>query len=926
MRKRILSYILMLATALILVAAVPAGVLADSGDTCMVPGCMVSVDEGGFTESEMIGGVEYYHISTAAQLAHISEHLDLNYIQTADIDLAQYNGGFWTPIGGFGEGSNDPDYFTGKYIGDGYRIENLQIDFDDPAQNSAYAGLFGYIDGADAKVSGLTVTVAGVEITAYNYALFGGITGYLYGGSVEDCHVIYEGDVVTSTTPNGAMGGITGYAYPQWDSSTGGFYPAAIDGCTVTFTTGSLRGASWSNYVGGIAGRSGTSIINCDVVIDNGEIIEGPLVGGIAGIMNAKDPGIDISGCTVTGEGSIVLSPQHYYVCYAGGIVGGLSESSIEDSLNTVQVDASGISKIGAGNQVYAGGIAGYIGSRSNLKGCANTGEVSVVIANHIVDYYDVPTISEGNEFAFAGGIAGYVNGYSNAVKIENCENNADISSVNLIPGLRAYAGGLIGHVDSGDGDYAGVQVLNCANLGADKEVYAAAGTTMAGGLFGSTSFHDFASPNIFLANSYNRASVAGVSNSPPTDSGRCVGITAGGIIGAAGEVSVANTYSTAADVSAVNNGNGADAYEGGLFGIIYMTTTTQNYYEINANVTKAVGGKAAGMDILAEEDLEGAYQGGTAAQLKTKSFYGDDWVWYTGGGTAPDYYNTMDPWRMTAADSYPVLKGLPYTPCLITATATEGGSITPSGDCNVNQNQDITFTITPNYGYVVADVLVDGVSVGAVTSYTFTNVTADHTIAASFLHNCPAKQFTDVDVSKWYHEGIDFVLLEGLFKGLSATVFAPNDTMTRAMLVTVLYRLAGEPATAAANPFHDVAANQWYTKAVIWAADKGIVKGYNATTFGTNGAVTREQTAVLLYRYAEYKGYDLSGGDDFELSKFSDGSAVSGYAITAMKWACGVGIIQGDNNKLRPGGKATRAEAATMLMRFVKNIKNMEE
>ena len=851
MNKRIQLYLLMPIMCLLFLIAVPAGVKAPPiGDTCIVPGCTVSVADGGFTDYTMIGDEKYYHISNAEQLAHINDHLDLNYIQTADIDLSQYDGGLWTPIGGFyGLSNGTPDPFTGKYLGNGYQIKNLQVDFNDPSQNSAYAGLFGYVGGTDAKISGVTVTVAGAEITAYNYAIFGGITGDLYAGNIEDCHVIYEGDVVTGSTPNGDLGGITGRAYPKWNSSTASYDPAAIDGCTVTLAGGSLRGASWANWAGGIVGWSDMSITNCDVVIAAGEMIEAPMAGGITGYMNSKMSENGVSGCTVTGEGSIVLSPQHYYDGYAGGIAGCVMESAVTGSSNSVKVDASGISKISAGCQVYAGGIAGYAGSRTNLNGCSNTGEVSVVIANKIVDYYDVPTVSDGNEYAFAGGIAGYVNGYSNAVAIENCENNADISSVNLIPGLRAYAGGLIGHVDSNDGDYAGVNVFNCANLGADKEVYAEAGTTMAGGLFGSTSFHDFTDPNIFLANSYNRASVTGLSNSPPTNSGRCVGITAGGIIGAAGEISVANTYSTAADVSAVTNNNGADGYEGGLFGVVYMTAATQNYYEINSTVLKAVGGlvQGQGMDIVAGNDINGAYQGATAAQLKTEAFYGDDWVWYAGGGTAPDYYSTMDPWRMIAADSYPVLKGLPYTPC-------------------------------------------------------------------------PAKQFKDVDITKWYHDAVDFVLTEGLFKGLSDTVFAPNDTMTRAMLVTVLYRLEGEPAVTENPPFHDVAAQQWYSDAVAWAAQHDIVKGYTAVTFGAKDAATREQTATILYRYAQYKGYDLSAGDSYDLLTFSDGAKVSGYAVTAMKWACGEGILQGDNNKLSPTENSTRAQVAAMLMRFVKS------
>jgi hypothetical protein len=542
------------------------------------------------------------------------------------------------------------------------------------------------------------------------------------------------------------------------------------------------------------------------------------------------------------------------------------------------------------------------------------------------VDYNGVPALTTYEEFAFAGGVAGYVYGFSNAVTIENCENDANISAVNLNLGLRAYAGGIAGHVDSADGDNAGVIVKNCANLGVDKTVYTSAGTTMTGGLFGSTSFHDFDTPNIILQNSYNVSSVLSESNSAPAKNGMCVGITAGGIIGAAGEISVNNTYSTAASVSAVSL-NGADGYEGGIFGVLYLTSASRNYYEENSEIIRAVG--ASGDLLQAPDDLAGAYEGATAAELKTRAFFAG-WPWYTSGGIAPDYYSSTNPWRMTDAGTYPVLKGEAYTepttpPSVdiiysITASSSDGGTITPSGITTLLEYSSKTFTITPEQGYKISDVHVDGVSVGTVATYTFSSVTANHTIEAKFEHDCPSKKFTDVDISQWYHEGIDFVLLNGLFNGTSDTTFEPNADMTRAMLVTVLWRLETQPNPTASNTFADVDSGTWYTDAVAWAAENDIVEGYDADTFGPNDPITREQMAAILYRYASYKGYDLTASND--LAGYTDSGNVSAWALTAMKWAVAEELITGvSETSLDPSGNASRAQVATILMRFVENI-----
>ncbi|SBW04877.1 exported hypothetical protein [uncultured Eubacteriales bacterium] len=179
---------------------------------------------------------------------------------------------------------------------------------------------------------------------------------------------------------------------------------------------------------------------------------------------------------------------------------------------------------------------------------------------------------------------------------------------------------------------------------------------------------------------------------------------------------------------------------------------------------------------------------------------------------------------------------------------------------------------------------------------------------------------FADVRSGAWYYDAVKYAVQNGLFTGTTTTTFGPETDMSRAMLVTVLYRLEGKPAVTAGATFTDVENGQWYTDAVRWANATGIITGYDSGMFGTNDSVTREQLAAILYRYADYKGYDTTGADD--LSAYSDASGVSPYARSAMEWAVDAGLITGiTTGGLLPGDSASRAQVATILMRFVENV-----
>ncbi len=179
---------------------------------------------------------------------------------------------------------------------------------------------------------------------------------------------------------------------------------------------------------------------------------------------------------------------------------------------------------------------------------------------------------------------------------------------------------------------------------------------------------------------------------------------------------------------------------------------------------------------------------------------------------------------------------------------------------------------------------------------------------------------FTDVKPDDWFYDSVAFAVQSGLFSGASATTFSPSEPMTRAMLVTVLYRLEGQPSVTGANSFSDVESGQWYTDAVLWANANGIVTGYGSGQFGTNDSITREQMAAILYNYAKHKGYDVTATAD--LSAYTDAAEISGWAQSAMQWANAGGLIAGTTPAtLEPAGTATRAQVASILMRFVENV-----
>ena len=254
---------------------------------------------------------------------------------------------------------------------------------------------------------------------------------------------------------------------------------------------------------------------------------------------------------------------------------------------------------------------------------------------------------------------------------------------------------------------------------------------------------------------------------------------------------------------------------------------------------------------------------------------------------------------------------------------ATQGGAVTTDPTA-AKAGATVTLTPVPDRGYQVGTVSVTdrfgqavAVDQQADGTYTFVMPDGQVTVEVTFLQGeATDLPFSDVTESDWFYDAVTYAYENGLMDGVGMGLFAPNSETTRAQLVTILHRLAGQPAPSGDSGFSDVETGTWYTDAVAWAAQNGIVNGVSDTQFAPGDDITREQLAVILYRYATYQGYDVSQRAD--LSGFVDAGTISTYAQEALSWANATGLITGTTaTTLSPKGSATRAQVAQILMNF---------
>lgn len=244
----------------------------------------------------------------------------------------------------------------------------------------------------------------------------------------------------------------------------------------------------------------------------------------------------------------------------------------------------------------------------------------------------------------------------------------------------------------------------------------------------------------------------------------------------------------------------------------------------------------------------------------------------------------------------------------------------------SAEEGDTVTLTVTPATGYVLSTLTVTDADDNTVSTtaksngtYTFTMPDADVEVTATFVEGTASDIYTDVPANAWYANAVNYVTKNGLMNGYGDGLFGPNDVFSRAMVAQVIYNMENKPAVSTSGSFNDVTAGAWYADAINWAAQNEIVNGNGDGTFAPNNQITREQMAAVLYRYAQYKGYDVTAKAD--LSTFSDAASVSAYATDAMQWIVASGIMEGMDGTLVPQGNATRAQVATMLMRFAENV-----
>ena len=260
-----------------------------------------------------------------------------------------------------------------------------------------------------------------------------------------------------------------------------------------------------------------------------------------------------------------------------------------------------------------------------------------------------------------------------------------------------------------------------------------------------------------------------------------------------------------------------------------------------------------------------------------------------------------------------------------IRIVVTGNGSV-ESSDNYADEGDRITLTVDPDRGYELYSLTITDASGDRVSyrdrgdgEYTFTMPDSRVTVRAIFVEINEGLPFVDVSSNAWYYDAVEYVYDNDLFEGMSAYIFGPNEPMNRGMLVTVLYRLEGEPRRVNGdNNFSDVGDNLWYSDAVVWANSHGIVEGYNGS-FRPLDNISREEMAAVMYRYAVYKGLDVVTLEE-NLGGFVDGSEVSDWAVQSMNWAVGQGVLHGKGaNNLDPHGDcSTRAEVAQILMNYL--------
>ena len=824
-------------------------------------------------------------ISSAKDLAKIgtdaSYPLNGSYVLADDINLEGNANNAWKSIGNF----------TGTFDGDEHTISGLYLNAGSAAGPADQGlGLFTSV-GQGGTVKNLTVegvidgTNAGVVI--------GGIVGRNNGGTISNC--TSSVDITASVDSN--VGGIVG----SGESGT-------IKNCC---NTGSIDVTCSSSDIGigGIVGQTSNGTVKtCEntgnVTVDH--------CTGTGGIVGYAVRGSKVSNCR--NSGSIDGNESK-----TGGIVGE-NNGAVLKCYNTGDVCSDGT----------AGGITGRNVSDSNAPGsvenCYNTGAVS----------------GSGD----VGGIVGYNNNdpYSgNVSTVKNCYNTGAV-----ISGNSSNVGGVVGQIATGD-------VSDCYYLN----------TSAAEGIGSVTEPDDTEVTNVEskTAEQYASGEVAWLLQSGQAEqNGQVWGQQNLGDADSLPELTSEENYSVIqvtykvseedtqpytvyttpgstvtfpADPEAPAGQAFAGWYSGDTkceSGATFTEDTTltakfETPYTVTVNGSYAAGTGA------------GSYFAGASVTVSAGARPGYRFAGWTAEGVTltnasaktVTFVMPASNVTLTALWDYIVLPSDPtYPPAM---DEPENGTVTTSPS-RPKEGDRVSITPKPDEGFEVDEVVVEDANGNEIEvtqnqdgTYSFTQPDGKVTIKMTFRCDggelCPGHHLTDVSKDAWYHAAVDYVVKQGIMEGMSATTFSPNTEVTRAQAVQILYNLEGQPDVSDENlgyPYEDVNAEEWYGNAVYWARITGVATGYGDGTFQPGDSITRQEFAQMLYNYARYKGYDLTAEGD--LSQFPDSNTVADWAEAAMSWANGNELINGhDDGTIDAAGIGTRAQAASILMKFDQNL-----
>ncbi len=919
-----------------------AAVSTPTQPVCVVDGCETTLEDGGFSDYTEIGDETYYHISTAEQLAHINEHLELSYIQTADIDLSEYNGGLWIPIG------TEAAPFSGSFDGDGHVIEGLSINGED----YQYAGLFGYADGATFKNLTVGGTIANTYSDAYCYA--GGVVAYAKNTQFENCNNEADVSVTSSSTENikGYAGGIVGYlnADSETDDVALVITSCNNEGTVMASTTQTSSLAYSYNYAGGIVGCFNS-------YFDAGAI------------------SFYITQCTNSGPieatAAAAVETSASGRTYAGGIIAAANLGGDLDGTLTIS-ECVNVGAISTDTNAYyastaAGGIAaelivnkGYGNAIMTIESCKNSAALSAEINSSLID----------SDFAYAyiGGIAGYAYtsaDYDSTLIFTDCVNDSPSLLCDSIGYSRAVSriGGIVGHAnaytyessESAEGLLIIKGSVNMAQITATAE-QGNTGTYMhnthcyAGGVVGYIS--DIAT----IMSCYNRGGVAALGNS---------NYYAGGIAGYASEVgNISSCYSTGSITSSGNSSTNT----GGVAGYLYDGAVSDCYW------LTGTAGAAVGTNSVTAADASCTEK--TVAELQST-------VLVTALNAAADAGATlyglsdMPTWEkapnLATNNGYPILSWIETpeessnhggssipTGQQVTVSTPDGGTIVTGTLIEFGNTEEITIGETQfdklanvNQGAMIpapsATVTFDPKAVNAINGTTSTGdvvLTIEKLDPANLtseqqkrVGNRPVYDFTLTKGSQQIFSfdgghakiSIPYTLQTGenphqvvIYYLTSAGTLKPVRGHYEAESECVVFETTHFSTYAVGyNPvsFNDVTTGAWYKDAIDFIAAREITSGTGDGVFSPETKLTRGQFIVLLMN-----AYGISP-DAADEGTINFGDAGNTYYTGYLLNAKSLGIVNGiGNNMYAPEQTITRQEMFVMLYNALEVIEELPQ